>query len=65
MAQPTLEERVAALETEVKQLKQQHEPDTLSDDVPWWKKIVGVFQDDTAFEEAVRLGREWREVTAP
>jgi hypothetical protein len=27
----------------------------------WWKRIVGVFSDDPEFEEAMRLGREYRE----
>lgn len=27
----------------------------------WWKRIVGVFQDDPEFEEAMRLGRAYRE----
>ena len=35
MATPTLEERVAALENEVEQLKQWQEPDETPDDVPW------------------------------
>ena len=28
---------------------------------PWWKRIAGVFADDPAFDEAMRLGREYRE----
>jgi len=65
MAAFTLEERVAELEAEVEQLKQQREMDKSDDTVPWWKKIVGVYQNDPEFEEAVRLGREWRESEGP
>ncbi len=65
MATPSLEERVAVLEAELKQLKQQSEPDKLSDAPRGWQRIVGIFQDDPEFEEAVRLGREWRMADAP
>jgi hypothetical protein len=27
---------------------------------PWWEKIAGSFADDPDFDEAERLGREWR-----
>ncbi len=29
-------------------------------DLPWWKQIIGTFADDPAHEEAMRLGREYR-----
>jgi ribosomal protein L29 len=64
MSTPTLEERIAVLEAEAERLKQQKEADQLdkSDEItPWWKRIVGVHADSPGFEEAVRLGREWRE----
>lgn len=65
MAAPSLEERVAALEAEIQQLRQQKEafPDVNSR--PWWEKIVGIYQNDPAFDEAERLGREWRESSRP
>ena len=61
MATLSLEERMTALEAEVQQLKQRQEPDKSDASVPWWKKIVGIYEDDPEFEEAVRFGREWRE----
>ncbi len=64
MAAPSLEDRVAALETELEQLKQQHVAHPIETD-PWWKKIVGIYKDDPAYEEAMRLGREWRESSRP
>ncbi len=63
MSLEALEERMTALEAEVKQLKQQRDMEQLdkSDDItPWWKRIVGIHADSPGFEEAVRLGREWR-----
>ena len=65
MATLSLEERVAVLESELEQLKQRREQDKSGDAVPWWKEIVGVFKDDPEFDEAMRLGREWRESFRP
>jgi hypothetical protein len=64
MASRTLEERVAALEAEVEQLKRERTASP-SGEEPWWKRIVGVFQEDPEFEEAMRLGREYRESLRP
>ncbi len=60
MSIEALEERMTALETEVKQLKQQSHPDAV-DKIPWWEQIRGQFKDDLLYDEAMRLGREWRE----
>lgn len=65
MAAPSLEERVTVLEAELQQLKQQSERDKSPDAPRGWQRLVGVFQDDPEFEEAVRLGREWRMSDAP
>jgi hypothetical protein len=27
---------------------------------PWWLKVAGSFENDPTFDEAVRLGQEWR-----
>lgn len=61
MAAPTLEERVAALETRLKQIEHRQEPNVSPDAPRGWQRIVGVFQDNPEFEEAVRHGRKWRE----
>ena len=53
-----LERRVAQLEQEVSLLKSR---DTGSSDQPWWERIAGRFENDPAFDEIVRLGREYRE----
>jgi hypothetical protein len=54
-----LEKRVALLEAEVARLKRQVESDSSS--TPWWEKIAGTFADNSAYNEAMQLGREYRE----
>jgi hypothetical protein len=64
MAKIKLEERVAALEAEVARLRAKLEGATNSSQ-PWWKQIMGTFANDPLFEEAMRLGREYRESQRP
>jgi hypothetical protein len=54
-----LEARVATLETELAQMKQML-AESLQKQEPWWVKVAGSFENDPTFEEAVRLGQEWR-----
>ena len=54
----TLEERVEQLEHKLAELSSKATPSTCQKN-PW--RTFGVFQDDPDFEEAVRLGREYRE----
>jgi hypothetical protein len=71
MARVTLKERVAALEAEIARLQAENVRLTATieelggDTRPWWEKIAGSFANDPAFEEAMRLGREWRESFRP
>ncbi len=53
----SLEQRVAALEEEVAQLKAGSKKD--------WQRIVGTFANDPIYAEAMRLGRQWRESQRP
>lgn len=65
-----LEERVAALEAEVAKLRaEQPSGNGETSNVGahgvggpqqnrWWEKIHGTFENDDAFKEAMRLGRE-------
>ncbi len=55
-----IENRIAALETEVALLKSKIEKKDNKSEIPWWKQIIGTFADDPAHEEAMRLGREYR-----
>lgn len=59
-----LEDRVSALEAEVARLRAKVEGDA-PPAKPWWKQIRGAFANDPAFEEAMRLGREYRESLRP
>jgi hypothetical protein len=54
-----LEERVALLEAEVERLKHQIHKEPAS--LPWWEKIAGTFSENAAYDEAMKLGREYRE----
>jgi hypothetical protein len=60
----SLEERVEALEGEVTRLKQAR-PNGAEPPQPWWEAIWGTFKDDPEYEEAMRLGREYRESLRP
>ena len=53
-----LEKRVAQLEQGVCLLKSHA---TEQGDRPWWERIAGRFENDRAFDEIVRLGREYRD----
>ncbi len=60
----TIEERLITLETRFEALQRQVEvqlPLVPSEPKRGWKAIVGTFADDPLYEEAMRLGREWRE----
>lgn len=54
-----LEARVATLETELAQMKQMLSV-FVQKKSPWWLKVAGSFENDPTFDEAVRLGEEWR-----
>ncbi len=61
-----LERRVAALEAEVSRLKSRLEEGLPSSSrKQGWQAIVGKFADDPTYEEAMRLGREYRESQRP
>jgi hypothetical protein len=62
MSAASLEDRVAALEAEVKRLKDLIEKGPAK---PGWKAIVGAFANDPYYEEAMKLGRAYRESTRP
>lgn len=56
-----LEKRIAVLEAEVATLKRKVEKKDEKNEIPWWKQRIGVFADDPIYDEAMRLGREYRE----
>jgi hypothetical protein len=54
-----IESRVATLERELAQVKNTL-AESLKKKEPWWLKVAGSFENDPTFDEAVRLGQEWR-----
>ena len=54
----TLEKRVTELEKKVAELSAQPIRSNRKKD---WRRTIGMFRKDPEFEEAVRLGREYRE----
>jgi len=58
LEQPTVEERLTALEKELQELKQH--VILQKDQRSWIEKIAGTFKDDPDFDEIARLGREFR-----
>ncbi len=62
MAQRTVEERIEVLEREVRDLTRRI-PE--QNGAKSWKRLVGVYRDDLAFDEAERLGKEWRDSFRP
>lgn len=59
MTNEELEKRIAILEKEVALLKSKSEKKN-EDEMPWYKQIPK-FGGNPAYEEATRLGREYRE----
>ncbi len=64
MSATPLEARVAALEAEVARLKAKVDGPQATGD-PWLDKIWASFANDPIYEEAMRLGREYRESLRP
>lgn len=55
-----LEERLTLLEAEVDRLKRKIDSNPAA--LPWWEKIAGTFAENSAYDEAMKLGREYREL---
>jgi hypothetical protein len=56
MSVEALEQRLADLQRRVERLEAARIPNPSES----WKEIVGAAKDDDLFEEAMRLGAEWR-----
>ena len=61
---PSIEQRMKALEEEVAQIKARLERKGKTT-VDWLDKIWGSFANDPIYDEAMRLGREYREAQRP
>jgi hypothetical protein len=59
MSETKIEKRLAALESEVAELRKKISP---AKEViqPWWEINSGEFANDPMFEEAMELGRQYR-----
>ncbi len=64
MAVSEIEHRVAALEADMARVKEQLEK-CVPAQKDWLDEIYGAFENDPIFEEAMRLGREYRESLRP
>lgn len=63
MSQITLEQRVAALENQVAELKRNLDRAVATPD--WFDRIIGSMKDKPGFEEVVKLGHEIRQAEPP
>ena len=62
MSQSEIETKIKSLEAEISILKakvSQIEKNNGSQ-VPWWEQMAGKFANDPIYDEAMRLGREYR-----
>ena len=60
-----LESRLTAVERELAKLKQTLVAAKRIPPSPWWEKMFGSFADSEGFDEAVLLGKEYRESLRP
>jgi hypothetical protein len=58
MTAATLEQRIEALEDEVRQLRAAVKKGEREQ--PWWERVGGMFKDDPLFDEIVRAGQKYR-----
>jgi len=65
MTTEILEKRLQAVENEVASIKQRLATDKAQSPAAAWKRIFGSFANSEGFEEAVRLGKEYRESLLP
>jgi hypothetical protein len=63
MGPAQIEKRIAALEEELSRLRDRVEgKDTAK---PWWERIAGTFQEDPVYQEAMKLGQQYRRSLKP
>ena len=62
MVAETLESRVSELENRVKEMEAQLAAPAVK---RGWRAIVGIHAGNPRFDEAERLGREWRNADSP
>ncbi|NJL86094.1 MAG: hypothetical protein HC886_09105 [Leptolyngbyaceae cyanobacterium SM1_1_3] len=55
-----LKDTKSTLEAAITEPKNQTEIDFSTTASPWWNQIAGTFADNSAYDESIRLGREYR-----
>lgn len=60
MTAPQLEKRLSRLEAEIAGLKQKLSQPARAQ-TAWWEQIIGRFANNPAYDEAMQLGRKYRE----
>ena len=60
MSVNAVEDRLIEIEKRVDRLEREL-ADSHSGAQPWWRRVAGRFKDNPEFDEAVRLGREYRQ----
>jgi hypothetical protein len=65
MSTTEIEKRLTAIERELAQLKGERATTAKSHPIHALEQIHGAFENDEAFREAARLGRQWRESQRP
>lgn len=61
MTDTSIEDRITTLEAEVASLKRRLDQEVAESPAPWWEAIFGTFADSPEYDDAMRLGREYRE----
>jgi hypothetical protein len=57
---PTLEQRVSELENQIRQVLEREKRTEPIGTEPWWKRHSGAFENNRLYDEAMRLGSEYR-----
>jgi hypothetical protein len=65
MSTREIEKRLTAIEKEIAHLKRGRLPAAEAHPIRALEKIHGTFENDAAFREATRLGRDWRRSQRP
>jgi hypothetical protein len=63
MAAATIEQRIEALEREVRLLRAAVKKGRR--EKPWWDRLAGTFKDDPLFDEMVKAGQRYRKSLRP
>ena len=62
--EPTIEQRLLALEAAVAELRRQPPPGPASA-LGWFERVSGIMKDQPGFQEMVAYGRAFREAEGP